>query len=664
MRKKIIGVSIFLLILLTVFADIYLRIEYDNGLLTYLERSQGLTHAEREWLDSHGPIIYGADQNAPPLRYLEQKTGQFEGIVVDYLDALSIELGVEIEFEPLLWEDALVALEKGETDICDMYPSESRELVYLFTDTIYNQKSVILTRIDERKINSQVDLSDRVVAVQSGDYAYEYLDANTNDILYVFTDDYMESIDLLLAGKVDAVVGDEPVMAYFVDEMGVKDLCRTADVPLFEMESIFAVSKTEPMLVSILNKGIYNLKRKDTMEKIYQKWYGISAPFIKERYTEKLVFFAMAAGVVLSLFVYLFYSWNRLLVQEVDKRTKELNTSKRNLQTTFDSLNHLMIVIDRDRNIVNENRAFKERFGVFPEKFIEQEKVNQIIGETFAKAEGMQLEMTLDSHIYEIETYPLEFRSNNVHHILVMAKDVTHIRISERQMLQSNKMTAVGHLAAGVAHEIRNPLGVIRNFAYILKNDLTKDAKKKEQSLDIIVSSVEKAGKTIENLLKFSSISANEFINTSMYDFIRDILSLEYNLMKRQNIVTTLECDEALQCKVNQESMKHILINLISNSVEAMPDGGSLTIRCHSDDDTLKLECIDDGAGMDEEQIESIFNPFYTTKQKNGGTGLGLYLTYNEIQKLGGEINVESELGKGTIMRVLIPLRKGDESHG
>ncbi len=658
MRKKILSVSMVMLIFLAIFMDVYLRIEYDHGLFTYFERSPGLTQEERHWLEKHGPIIYGADQSAPPLRYHDKKSGQFKGIVVDYLRALSIELGVEFNFVPYVWEDALDALASGESDICDMYPSDKRSEVYLFTDTIYNQKSIILTRSHEADIQSVRDLNGRLVAVQKGDYASDFIRNQSVDAVIVYTDDYKESIALLLDRRVDAVVGDEPVITYFMDELGVKESCRIVDKPLFELESVLAVNGTDQMLVSILNKGIYNLKRKETMEKIYQKWYGISAPFIKEKYTEKLIFFLIAIGVIVLMFAYLFYSWNRLLVHEVNKRTSELNRSKKNLQTTFNSLKHLMVVIDKENGIVSRNVAYSNTYPKPSESFLNDKSVCDIMDKTFISGKGRQLELSIDHKIFEIETYPLEEEGGLVYRILVMAKDVTRIRLTEREMLQSNKMKAVGHLAAGIAHEIRNPLGTIRNFAYILKNDLTKDSARREQSLDIIVNSVEKAGNIIENLLNFSRISGDDYEMTNMHDFINGILSLEHNLMNKQHIKTSYECDRDLTYSINRESMKHIIINFISNALDAMPDGGNLSLKCTLTLRGLEVVCTDTGIGMDSNQIENIFNPFYTTKQKSGGTGLGLYLIYNEVQKLDGLIEVESKLGQGTTMRVVLPHRK------
>jgi len=672
MKRKIILVGTFIILLGIFFTDIYLRIEYDMGAFSLLQKQNELTSEERTWLEDHGTIIYGADQNAPPLRYLDGNTMQFKGMVIDYLRALSIELGVEIEFKPLVWEEALIQLEQGQTDICDMYPSDKRAEVYLFTDGIYNQKSIILTGTNNSEITDYRDLNNRVVAAQKGDYAVEYLSARIENIQFVYTDDYMKSIDLLRDSKVDAVVGDEPVVNYFIEVMRIKDKYRIVEAPLFERESVLAIPKSEKILQSIMNKGIYNLKRKNTMEKIYQKWYGISAPFIKGNTTEKILLAIAVVGMILVLLTYIFFSWNKLLKDEVEKRTRELSISRKDLQTTFDSLMHLMVVLDSDRTIINANKSFCMLVGLSKEKilgrnysewapFRNNDEVKEIIDGIFEDGNPRQEELNYKDKIFEVATYPMEENDKSSPRILVMAKDVTTVRISEMKLLQSNKIEAVGQLAAGVAHEIRNPLGVIRNYCYILKKDLSADKVKKDKAISTIETSVEKASNIIDNLLNFSRLSGEEIEKVFMKRFIEDILALEHKLMRRNNIDARLECDGKLVCFVNQESLKHVFINLISNAVDAMPDGGRLDILCSGEDGKLVVEFKDTGMGIGKEHIENIFDPFFTTKAPGKGTGLGLYLTYNEIEKLGGEINVESEINEGTKFTVMLPCKEGGD---
>jgi len=642
----------------------YFRIEYDSNILDLFKINR-LTAEERQLLEEHGPLIYGADQNAPPLRYLDENTGQYKGIVIDYLRALSIELGVEIEYKPLIWEEALLQLEHGETDLCDMYPSPARAEVYLFSDPIYNQKSIILTNTEKHNIQSYIELENKIVAAQLGDYAVDYLTDNLGTVSFKYTDDYKESIELLIKGQVDAVVGDEPVVNFFMKEMSLADRYKIVDQPLFERESVLSLTKSEEKLQTIINKGIYNLKKKKTMEKIYAKWYGVSAPFVKENIAEKIVLAVLVFTSIVVMIIYIFVSWNKLLKIEVFKRTKELNASRSDLQTTFDSLLHLMVVLDEKKNIINTNKAFSKAINMKREDILGKNAdtiipfvITKVVDDTFTDGMNHQEELKFEGRIYDITTYPMGKEEEAISKILVMARDVTKVRLSEQKLLQSNKIEAVGQLAAGVAHEIRNPLGLIRNYCYILKNALSEE--NKEEVIEVIESSVEKASDIINNLLNFSRLSGEEVELVNIRKFMEDILKLEHKLMSSNDIEAVLECEDNISCIVNKESLNHIFINLVSNAVDAMPNGGKLTISCRKDvGDKLILECSDNGTGIEKETIKNIFNPFFTTKAPGSGTGLGLYLTFNEVEKLNGEIKVESEIGVGTKFIITLPCGGG-----
>lgn len=667
MNKRIAGIIALTFLTIIMFSNFYLEISNDISLLEFLRQPKQLSDEQRAWIKDHGPLIYGADNNSPPLRFVDEE-GQYSGIVVDYLRALSIELGVEVVYKPLVWAEALEALEEGKTDICDMYPSEERAKKYLFTEPIYNQKGVILAPRSKDWITTHHDLAGKRVALQKGDYVHEFLSSEVSGVIYHFTPDYYQAIMLLIAGEVDAVVGDEPVLSYFIDELAIEDTYAILENELYEKESIFAIPKDDKQLLSILNYGISVLKKKNTMEKIHQKWFGISAPFIKENTMQKYLHISMIALYIFIVSSYLFFLWSSQLKKEVEKRTKELYISQNELETTFDGLIHLMIVLDENHMIVNVNTSFcslveKDRDQIigtsvmdYPELLYTTE-IRQLLKKTFKDRSPSHLEIRKDSMIYEMSILPLkDDNTEDIHRVLIMLKDITTLRISEQRILQSNKMSAVGHLASGVAHEIRNPLGLIRNYCYVLKKDESLQQGSTYKAIEVIESSVDKVSNIIMNLLDFSRISDDSVDSINLYDFIQTILTLEYKVVKKNNISEKLICDPEITCRIQQEPLKHILINCISNAVDAMKDGGELEIAVEKTDDQLIIICSDTGTGIEEEELEKIYNPFFTTKKQHEGTGLGLYVTYNEVQKLGGDISVDSRIGEGTAFTIRIPV--------
>jgi PAS domain S-box-containing protein len=675
MHKKLVYTIIIIILFVLGLINSFLEFEYNISLLEYLGKSNELTWEEREWLNRHGDIIYGADNNAPPLRYMDEESKQYQGIVIDYIRALSIELEKEIKVKPLVWNQALDSLAKGETDICDMYPSEERAKYYLFSKPIYNEKSIILVPRDNQEISHYNDLRNKTVAAQEGDYVCQFLNSKVDSIDYAYTPDYYRAIMLLKEGKVSAVVGDEPVISWLIDKLNLKNEFKILENPIYEKECVLAVPKSEKILLSIINKGIYNLNRKNTMAKIQQKWFGISAPFIKQKISEKIGLSAGIFSIVIFLSFFLVYSWNYQLKREVQKRTEELYMSRNDLETTFNGLIHWMIVVNKDYTIVDVNKSFcalmkldkndiiGKKCRELPEILCTADCDICMINRTLLKEKNLLNELKDRNRIYEMSTFPLKDNFKKTHRVLIMIKDITSIRIAEQQLLHSNKMAAIGQLAAGVAHEIRNPLGLIRNYCYLLKNNMNINHSVSKEAVSVIEASVEKASNVIENLLNFSRLSGNIKENINIRDFISSIIKLEYKLIVKRNIREEIICDADIICYVNQESIKHIFINLISNAIDAMPDGGVLTIRCEKKQDILFISCSDTGIGINDKALDNIFNPFFTTKPLGQGTGLGLYIVYNEVQKFAGNIKVSSKPGKGTDFYITLPLKGEDKTN-
>lgn len=670
MKRRIVYAFIIAILVGVIFSNNYLNIEYDMNLFEYFTKSSEITDAEQEWLDKHGKIIYTADRSSPPLRFIDETDGQFQGLIVDYIRSLSIEIGQVISIEPSIWwSESLDKLTTSESDFSDLIPSEKRAKFYDFSDPIYTLRETILIP-KESEIRSQLDLKDKTVAVPQGDYAIEFLDSIPHlksNINYVRTQDLENAIMLLKQRKVDAVVGDEPVINYFIEKLDMKDDFKILDKPIIEEEAVLAVKKGEKELLSILNKGIYQLKKKKVTEKVQEKWFGISVPFDKQKTSQEMGLVILIFLSLIFLILYLSYSWNMILKREVEKRTEELNSSKKKLQTTFDGLIHLMIVIDRDHNIENVNEAFCKLVQLEKNKIIGQNclefkdilygsGVEYMIENTFYNGKPDQKEYKYKDKIFQMSTFPLEDNNREIRNLLIMIRDITQIIISEQQLLHESKMAAIGQLAAGIAHEIRNPLGLIRNYCYILNNNFD-DENKRKKAINVIEASVERASDIIDNLLNFSRISSNEYEKVDIRSLITNIIALENKILEKNSIRIDVRCPEDIMCFVNEESLKHIFINLISNSIDVMTQGGLIKIVCKKNNNKIIITFCDNGAGISEENLDNIFNPFFTTKPIGKGTGLGLYIVYNEIQKHGGKIRVSSKLGKGTCFKIELPLR-------
>lgn len=663
MSRKQIKQILLIIVMLLLVSNWGLMASTNRSLWHYIVGKDQLTDEDRAYLKAHGPIVYASDNNSPPLRFFDESTNQYVGIVVDYLGALAIELETEIQLRPMVWGDALESLKRGESDLCDMYPSEKRSGIYLFSDPIYYQRGVILVRKDDNSILNAKDLSHKTVALQTGDYAHEFLTKNVPDIQYRFGIDYEVNLQKLIDGKVDAIVGDEPVISYFIDQYGLTDAFKIVDEPLYELPSVLSLNLSDKKLQQIINKGIKQLTEKKLIEKIQQKWYGISTPIgspnqVKPFTAGFVTVIFVTTGIAIFIFV-----WNLGLKKAVDEQTKALQMSKDNLQNLLDGLKQWIVVVSNDLQIHSGNASFYAFFG---KEVKENTHLDHLIPGISNALKTRWIyayectELIVKGKTFLVTPCPVQYDDRPYVTTMLIFEDITDKKISEKRMLRENKMAAVGQLATGVAHEIRNPLGLIRNYIFLMKKK-PDDVVLKEQAITVIEGSVDKASEIIDNLLNFSRLSNETQTSVDLKQFLQNLVQLNDKLMNKKKLKCHLVLDE-VSIITNEEALKHIFINLISNAVDAISETGHLTIWLKKAKHGAVVRVIDTGHGMNEATIGKLFDPFFSTKNVGEGTGLGLYIAYSELNKIGGKIDVISKVGKGSIF--IVQLQGEGGPHG
>ncbi len=651
MKRKILLFSMILILVIGFIMNQYIQMVFHMNIFQYFWGSHQLTQEDRDYLKAHGPIIYGADNNAPPLRFYDTESEQYKGIVIDFLQALAIELETEIRFEPMVWEDALKALEAGETDICDMYPSKERAEKYLFSDPVYYQRGIILARADDLSIKSVADLKGKRVGVQKGDYVYEFLMTTGYDLNYVFGQDYEANLEMFRQGEVDYIVGDEPVISYFLNAYNISEQYRIVDEPLYELPSVFSMPADHKKMQVIINKGIYALNETNIIDKIQQKWFGISTPIGSDQKGPRVTLLIMGASFFVAMIVLLILLWNLELKKAVDEQTRALIASKNHLQTMIDGLEQAIVVITEEFKILSTNRQFH----LFFEQSSKLSFDAVVPHMTEVMKEGLvylqrPCEIILRGRTCKITPHKVEYSAYPMATYLLIIEDITDKKVNEARLLQENKMAAVGQLATGVAHEIRNPLGLIRNYVYLLRKQAPIEPML-IKAISVIEESVDKASNIIDNLLNFSRLSDEVDSEVALKPFIEKIIDLNDKLMNRSKLSYQLILED-VSIHIKEESLKHIIINLMNNAIDAMTDGGQLTIWLYKKEEQVNIHIIDRGEGMSEETLNKLYDPFFTTKKVGEGTGLGLYIAFNELQKNDGKIKVISKLKTGSTFKI------------
>jgi signal transduction histidine kinase len=235
----------------------------------------------------------------------------------------------------------------------------------------------------------------------------------------------------------------------------------------------------------------------------------------------------------------------------------------------------------------------------------------------------------------------------------VMAEE---LKEAERIMARSQKLIALGELSAGIAHEIRNPLGIISASAETLQKNHINSKTRKEIS-KFILEEVNRLNKFINNFLSFARPSKPHFSLCNIKNIIDKCVALIHDRASKQKIKIVVDCDPKISSiNSDQHQLEQLLINLMLNAIEAMPDGGEMKIVSRvSEKNKIVIEIRDTGCGISPEIKEKIFNPFFTTKEK--GTGLGLSVASRIAQNLGGMLSFDSIEGKGTVFRIYLPIK-------
>lgn len=242
--------------------------------------------------------------------------------------------------------------------------------------------------------------------------------------------------------------------------------------------------------------------------------------------------------------------------------------------------------------------------------------------------------------------------------VLGIARDMTETKKLEQRIRNSEKLASVGRLAAGVAHEINNPLGGILNCLYNLRKGTLSPSRLEEYRVSM-EDGVRRVQKIVRQLLDFSQQDEPEFAPTDINHVVDRVLVLTTHLFAPNRIVLETGFGQGLpNVMLDRHMIEQVLMNLVLNAVQAMKDGGGLTIRTSVVEGVCLIEVRDTGSGIPPAVLPRIFDPFFTTKSEGEGTGLGLSVSLGIVERHGGKILVDSEIGKGTTFTLCLPVSR------
>jgi two-component system, NtrC family, sensor kinase len=379
--------------------------------------------------------------------------------------------------------------------------------------------------------------------------------------------------------------------------------------------------------------------------------------------------------------------WSTILEHEVDQKTQhiqnyasELKRSETKYRTLVESAEDLIFTVDSRGVIKTANQHMQRIFnlkrdnhisGVFPhhEAGKQLEIIKEVIGKGKGRSEEVQLWTENSEHWFNIQYMPLREQETKLPLALGIARDITDRKIMDMQLINTEKLASLGTMAAGVAHEINNPLGIILGYCELLQEKTDPGT---EEYKDI--KTIEKKGlhckAIVESLLSFARISEEKDELCDINANINEILNMiRHSLDKHHIRIITRLAPEHPYVRGDSRRIQQVILNFITNSIYSMQEnGGTLTIttRIEKSMNMVLLTISDTGSGISKEIMDKIFDPFFTTKKVGEGTGLGLSVSYGIVSGYGGSITCRSftskerPAGHGTIFSILLPIARNN----
>lgn len=353
----------------------------------------------------------------------------------------------------------------------------------------------------------------------------------------------------------------------------------------------------------------------------------------------------------------------------------QVSDIKNYLQSVLDGITDFISVQDTSFYIKNYNKATAEVFftGNYtsPKGFdtqAEGEKCYERYFQRESVCEHCPAVMTMEfsqSHTSEIvsggryfqaSTFPVLNESKQTEYFIEILKDITESKDLEQQLVESVKLASVGTLAAGVAHEINNPLSIILGFAQTMLNE-TEQGHRHHKDLQIIEQEATRCAKVVKDLLTFARPGRMEKSESNIIELMQTSIGLLRHFIKKNEI--TIHEEYAIEVPalwIDPKKMQQVFINILLNAIESMPKGGSLYVLINYESVTEKviIQMSDTGCGISDDRVSKVFDPFFTTKASKG-TGLGLSICRSIIKEHMGTISVKSKVGEGSTFIIHLP---------
>lgn len=650
--------------------------------------------------------VYAADtlrvaykSNNPYYAY-EDSGGKTVGLQVDIMNALVREMKLDtVEYYPMSdINSCITALEAGKVDAILGFP------VFFDGNTSNILISTEITTIDLCMM-AMTETAEQIRSGELKNYAavFEHnannymIVANMDTSLYYVAGSQREVLDTLMSDKAQVMVCDENCITALLKERGLEDSFSVIRNNVNTVGYSIAVRKGDDSLLRAINEGVFRIRMDGQYENILDRWVEKERTVDMQKLIRRI---AVATGIfVAAASVYLFFNWRmrRLLQKRVTEVTGELEVSIQHLKHERNLRNqiiehdpNIIISCDMSEKVLLMNEAARrlaavsggENEGKSEGKTLwEIAAVGRIVSaalrqENLLKLSPMENILVTDQkesrqkRSYRCSIVKTHFSEIGTGFLITIA-DVTEEENRKQERIEQEKSMALSRLVAGIAHEIKNPLTGIQNFA-----DLIKTEKDNPRFWDYfgqyVPVEISRISRLIEGLMNYARPAKAVKEQAEVAQLIDESMYLMNTAIRHAKITLHKSVSKGLWIYVGRDQIKQVLINIVLNSMEAVekrrlaeqaPDVDAvlpeytISISAFCDQNDVCIEIADEGGGMSEEELQSCMDPFYTTKDH--GTGLGLAISKQFVQENGGTMHIDSIPGKGTT----ITLRFKGEQH-
>ncbi|MDX9976812.1 MAG: transporter substrate-binding domain-containing protein [Candidatus Cloacimonadales bacterium] len=614
------------------------------------------------------------DNNYPPY-FFNEDNGKYQGILYDKWKKWENKTGIKVIFIAENWEEAIESVKSGEVHVLETAFYTAERAVFLEYGKPYADIKVpVFVKKDLFGINVLEDLKSYVIGVKSGDAVIEFFKASNITGIKEY-DTYCDIINAAVSHNINVFSVDEPPALYYLNRMKYNKDYRLAFV-LYTGQLHYAVLKENKYLLKLIESG-FDLISNEEINDIKGKWHQKEvSTFNFERY--KIQVYAISLFLISTVLALLYFSY--FLQKRIKSKTNELNDTLEKLMASQQRNEAILQASPNLLFIFNENGDFVDyKASSIEELFVPP---NEIIGSNAFKvlpkenAEQLLEIIMLVKATKQVQVHECSFIINNkLEHFLsqmaplgdkeylCIVQKITERKQLEEQNLLSKKLASLSQLAGGLAHGFNNIMTTVIGNLSMIKMLTDKDSNISHLA-DEAIKATNKAQYLTNHLLTFADGGDPVFSIIDINSLIVDTLNF---CLKSSNCVVNFDLYQGVTTiKADSGQLSQAIQNIIINACEAMPEGGVIKITscirfigannvqrlCPGE--YLKITICDEGIGVKDDQLEHIYDPYYSTKL--GNTGLGITISYSIIKKHHGTIEMIANNQKGTTVNIYLPI--------